>query len=253
MTKYIHALTALEYLLDKVGENHWRDWLRQDIDLWKSKSDVSHHLSAYGGMGSFNDVWICVQNRHNVTKEQEPWVNNLFEILKGLCFRLAHEPEKDEVIKDVNSNRYFPIFSAFKNNLSKKGMDNATNQLSITTSQLHGWRCLKCGYGETKSYDIENYLAKVLLPQYLNNAKTEKELKALVDSAFTIEFEGIGETRNQTRQMILNSDIKIVDREGWMRPCPKCGSDNTAVYRWEFSKNNFNASKDNLPLKKNAA
>lgn len=227
MTKYIHALTALEYLLDKAGENHWRDWLRQDIDLWKSKNDVSHHLSAYGGMGSFNDVWICVQNGHNVTKEQEPWVNNLFEILKGLCFRLAHEPEKDEVVK----------------------MDHATNQLSMTTPQLHGWRCLKCGYGETKSYDIENYLAKVLLPQYLSNAKTEKELKSLVDSTFTIEFEEIGEIRNQTRQKILNSDIKIVDREGWMRPCPKCGSDNTAVYRWEFSKNNFNASKDNLPLK----
>jgi hypothetical protein len=253
MTKYIHALTALEYLLDKAGENHWRDWLRQDIDLWKSKKDVSHHLSAYGAMGSINDVWISVQNRHNITKAQEPWVDNLFEILKGLCFRLAHNPEKDEAIKDVNSNRYFPIFSAFKNNLSKKGMDDATSQLSIRTSQLHGWRCLKCGHGETNSYDIDNYLAKALLPNLLNRAKNEKELKMLVDSAFTIEFEGIDEARNQTSQKILNSEIKIVDREGWMRPCPKCGSNNTAVYRWELSKNNFIASKDNLPLKKAAA
>ena len=233
MTQYIHALTALEYLFDKAGENHWRDWLRQDIDLWKSRKDVSHHLSAYGGMGSLNDVWICVQNKHTVTKEQEPWVNNLFEILKRLCFRLAHEPEKDEIVKDVNSNRYFPIVSAFKNNLSKKGIDNETNQLSKTTIQLHGWRCRKCGHEETNSYDIENYLAKMFLPKYLRKAEAETELIALVDSAFTIDFEGIDETRSQLRQTILNSGIKIVDREGWMRPCPKCGSDDTAVCRWK--------------------
>jgi hypothetical protein len=253
MTKFIHALTALEYLLDKAGENRWRDWLRQDIDLWESKKGVSHHLSAYGAMGSINDVWICVQNKHNVTKAQEPWVNNLFEILKGLCFRLAHNPEIDENIKDVDSNRYFPIFSAFKNNFKENEMDDATSQLSIITSQLHGWRCLKCGHAETSSYNIENYLAKALMPNLLNHAKNEKELKALVDSAFTIEFEGVDEARNQTRRMILDSEIKIIDREGWMRPCPKCGSDDTAVYRWELSKNNFNASKDNLPLKKATA
>lgn len=252
MTKYIQALTTLEYLLDKAGENQWRDWLRQDITLWESKKDVQHHLSAYGGMGSFNDVWICVQNRHNVTKAQEPWVNNLFELLKGLCFRLAHDPETDEAIKDDNGNRHFPIFSALENRFSTKEMDNTASQLFMTTSQLHGWRCLRCGHGETNSYDIEDYLAKVFLPKYLSNAQTEQELKALVDSAFTIEFEDIGETRNQLRQMIMNSGIKIVDREGWMRPCPKCGSDDTAVYRWQLSNTVFKASKDNLPIQKAA-
>jgi hypothetical protein len=253
MTTYFQALTALEYLLDKVGEKHWRDWLRQDVDLWQSKKDVSHHLSAYGGMGSFNDIWISVQNGYNVTKVQEPWVNHLFEILKGLCFRLAHNPEKDESVKDVNSNRYFPIFSAFKNKFSYKEMDNATSQFAITTSQLHGWRCLKCGHGETNSYDIENYLAKVFLPKYLSKVENETELIALVDSAFTVEFEGIDEARSQLRQMIFNSGIMIVERESWMRPCPKCGSDGTAVYRWKLSNDIFLASKDNLPLKKNAA
>jgi len=203
-------------------------------------------------MGSLNDVWICVQNRHNVNNAQEPWVNNLFEILKGFCFRLAHDPEKDESVQDVNSHRYFPIFRAFKHGLGKKGLDNAASHLSLTTSPLHGWRCLKCGYGETKSYDIEYYLANMFLPKHLSKSKTEKELKALVDSAFAIKFEGIDETRSQLRQLILDSGIQIVDREGWMRPCPKCGSDDTAVYRWELIDNTFKASKDNLPLKKAA-
>lgn len=253
MTNYFQVLTTLEYLLEKAGEIYWRDWLRQDIDLWRSRKDVAHHLSAYGGMGSFNDIVIGVQNGHNVTKAQEPWVNNLFEVLKGLCFRLAHEPEKDESITVINSERYIPVFGAFKHGLSKEGIESAARQLSIVMSQLHGWRCLKCGYGETSFYDIENYLAMIFLPKYLSAANTEREFKALVDAAFALEFAGVAEARAQLRQMILNSGIQIVEREGWMRPCPKCGSDDTAVYRWELSNDILNASKDNLPLKSAAA
>jgi len=250
MTTYYQALTALEYLLDKVGEKQWRDWLRQDMVLWKSKRDVTHHLSAYGGMGSFNDVWICVQNGHKVTKIQEPWANNLFELLKGLCFQLAYNPDKNETIQDIDNNRYVPIFGAFKHSLDKKGIENAASQLSLATSQLHGWRCLKCGYGETKPGDIEDYLARVLLPKYLSSAKTGAELKTIVDTAFTIKFDGINGLREQLEQMILESKIKIVDRDGWMRPCPKCGKGDTAVYRWEVDRNVFRPSKDNIPLKK---
>jgi hypothetical protein len=248
MTKYIDALTALEYLLDKIGEYHWRDWLRQDIALWESRKDVSHHLSAYGGMGSFNDVLISVQGGYNVTKMQAPWVNNSFEILKGLCFQLAHSPNKDEIIGDVNSNRFFPILRAFRNSSGGPAADEMIRQLAMTTSQLHGWRCLKCGYGETDAYEVEDYLAKSFLPKYLKNAKMEMGLKALVDAAFAIDFEGISETRDRLRQMILSSDIKIIDREDWIRTCPNCGSNNMAVYRWEYKRNIFKASRDNLPL-----
>jgi hypothetical protein len=250
MTTYFQVLTALEHLLDKAGEKQWRDWLRQDITLWESKKDVTHHLSAYGGMGSFNDVWICVGNGYKVTKAQEPWVNNLFEMLKGLCFQLAHNPDKREAIQDINSNSYAPIFKGFVHSLDKSGIDKEASQFSQIMSKLHGWRCLKCGHSETKTYDIENYLARIFLPKYINNAKTEKELKSIVDSAFAIDFDGISQARSQLKQMILGSNIEIVDREGWMRPCKICGSDNTAVYRWELRNNIFYPSKDNVSLEK---
>jgi hypothetical protein len=249
MTTYFQVLTTLEYLLDKVGEKHWRDWLRLDVALWQSRKDVSHHLLAYGGMGSFNDVWISVQNGYNVTKMQEPWVNSLLDILKGLCFQLAHNPEIDEIIKDVNRDRYLPIVSAFKNNFDKKEMVNASHDLAMTISQLHGWRCLQCGHAETKPYEIEDFLANIFLPHYLGQTQTGTELLALVDSAFTFEFEGIDEARSQLRQTILNSGITIVERDGWMRPCPKCDSCDTVVYRWYLGNDIFVASKDNLPLK----
>ena len=250
MTRYIQVLMALESLLDKVGERQWRDWLRQDIELWGSKEDVSHHLSAYGGMGSFNDVWISVGNGHTVTKAQEPWVNNLFEYLKGLCFRLAHHPSVDESIEDVHGNRYVPSFSAFAHGLDETAVAAEASQLAQIISELNGWRCLKCGHSETKTYDIENYLARIVLPKSLVGVKTDRELGEIVGYAVTIEFPGLDKERDHLRQVVLDSNISIADREGWMRPCPKCGSDDTAVYRWWLNDEIFHPSEGNLPLRK---
>ncbi len=56
MSQYEHSLIAMKRLLDAVGEAHWADWIHADIEHWRSKHSTSHHLSAYGGMGSFTDV-----------------------------------------------------------------------------------------------------------------------------------------------------------------------------------------------------
>ena len=241
MTTYIQALTALQYLFDNVGENHWRDWLRQDIMLWETDQDVSHHLSAYGGMGSINDVWICAENKHRITKIQEPWANHLLDLLKALCHRLAKTPNADQDIMDVIHNRRTSLLNPLK--------ENAAAQISMPGVQLHGWRCLNCGYGEVNTYEIEDYLAKIVLPDQLKNARTEQDLITLVDSALAFEFEDLNTERNQIKKMVADSSINIGDREGWMRPCPNCGGSDTAVYRWELSNNKFRASEDNLPLK----
>lgn len=257
MTTYYQAIKALEYLLDKSGETRWRDWLRQDIFLWETKKDVEHHLSAYGAMGSINDVWISVQNGHSVTKIQEPWVDTLFELMKGLCYRLAENPNKDEFASDIGVGRYLPILKASKNNLDNgREIDNVANQAAEALSALSGWRCLKCGYSETNSYDIDCYLAKIVLPQYLSSAITEAELKGVVDAAFRIDFDMIDSLREQLNQTILDSEIQISQNSGWMRPCPKCGDNDTAVYRWEKvpgTRTTFHPSKGNLPLRKKAA
>ena len=94
MTHYENALIAMERLLTAVGEDHWANWIRKDLRQWKEASDVSHHLSAYGGMGSFNDVGICGGNQHAITDAQEPWANTLFEWLKAVCHYLARRPRE---------------------------------------------------------------------------------------------------------------------------------------------------------------
>jgi hypothetical protein len=226
MTNYLQALTALEYLLGKAGESHWRDWLRQDIALWQSEKDVSHHLSAYGAMGSLNDVWISAEDGY-ISHAQEPWVNNLFDLLKGLCHRLASTPDEDQALGDPSISREYPI-------------------------QLHGWRCLQCAHAETRPHDIDDYLAKEILPNLASRPKSEQDWRMLVDAAFTGLLDGLAAARGELTQTILKSGIKIADREGWMRPCPSCGSDNTAVYRWELAGTVFQASTDNLSLQKRA-
>ena len=88
MTQYEHSLLAMKRLLDAVHETHWAQWIATDIEQWRAADDTSHHLSAYGGMGSFNDVIICRANQHSVSEVTEAWANTLFEWLKSVCYFL---------------------------------------------------------------------------------------------------------------------------------------------------------------------
>lgn len=58
MSQFAQALEATRSLLAAVGEDHWAEWLATDLAEWRASRRLSHHLSAYGGMGSFTDVLI---------------------------------------------------------------------------------------------------------------------------------------------------------------------------------------------------
>ena len=55
---YTEALTCLRSILlaDHPEFQNWIDWLERDIQDWTQRREVAHHLRAYGGMGSFNDL-----------------------------------------------------------------------------------------------------------------------------------------------------------------------------------------------------
>lgn len=138
MKQYENALHAMGQLLAAVGEKHWSAWIRDDLERWSSRAEVDHHLSAYGGMGSFNDLIICPENGHIVTKVQEPWANETFEWLKSLCFQFARDPSKDWNLDDLRRKvgRYDAAIAAFV------GGDTAPASmrgLSKALPQLHGW------------------------------------------------------------------------------------------------------------------
>src|SRR5262245_59574449 len=154
MGHYQHCLEAMIRLLEAVGETQWSTWLREDVRLWQASSDTRHHLAAYGGMGSFNDVCICRQNQDRVTEQQEPWANVLFEWLKTLCYFLARNPQEEvtaaRLLKAVG--RHDAALAAFVGGdrapVSMRGRVNGEQK-------LQGWRCLDCGHGEVATQDIE--------------------------------------------------------------------------------------------------
>lgn len=78
-----YALGALKYLLEKAGETHWTKQVKKSLVVYRQRRDANHHLLAYGGMGSLNDVFLCERAGHNLTREQEPYVNVLFDWLKN--------------------------------------------------------------------------------------------------------------------------------------------------------------------------
>ena len=55
---YTEALSCLRLILlaDHPEFENWIDWLERDIEDWTQRREVAHHLRAYGGMGSFNDL-----------------------------------------------------------------------------------------------------------------------------------------------------------------------------------------------------
>ena len=76
---YTEALICLRSILlaDHPEFQNWIGWLERDIQDWNQRREVTHHLRAYGGMGSFNDL-PSMHGNHDY----------IFDFLKSvLCLR----------------------------------------------------------------------------------------------------------------------------------------------------------------------
>ncbi len=253
MATYPEALKAMWLLLDMAGEQYWRDWIQEDIQSWEAHRDVKYHLSAYGGMGSFNDVVITGRRGHNVSDMQEAWVNALFDILKSMCYLLAHDPFTDKSISELPSrgNRYLPIMEGFKHDPADISRARyLSNKTEDEDTLLHGWRCLHCGYAETTPYNVESFLAARVLPSFMLVKANGLDLEDIVTATFSLSFPELDTQRRQVVEGVSRSGIVLKERNGWMQPCPNCGSEHTVVYRWNLIRSDpvsFLPAKDTLP------
>ena len=86
---YTEALTCLRSILlaDHPEFQNWIDWLERDIEDWTQRREVAHHLRAYGGMGSFNDL-PSMRGNHDY----------IFGFLKSVCYAFGHLYGKQEGI-----------------------------------------------------------------------------------------------------------------------------------------------------------
>ena len=106
---YTEALTCLRsiVLADHPEFQNWIDWLERDIQDWNQRREVTHHLRAYGGMGSFNDL-PSMRGNHDY----------IFDFLKSVCYAFGHlygkregiSPEvlMAECLHDVGQAAYHP-------------------------------------------------------------------------------------------------------------------------------------------------
>lgn len=267
MTHYEHSLRAMEYLLTTVGEEHWAKCVRVDIEKWTTAGDTSHHSSAYGGMGSFNDIMICRANQHKVTEAQEPWASELFEWLKAVCYYLAKHPKKRITAESLKKavDRHDSVLAGFARGafagfvgriLSTFGcrdkVAKAMRGLAGEEQKLHGCRCLRCGYSEISNRNIATFIADDLLPDLVFRACETFALIELVDQILALDIPGLDQTHRQIAAAVKAADIVVNDRDGWMWSCRKCGKDDTAAYRWQLQPEQpprFVPSDDTLPIR----
>jgi len=248
---YLQALTAMENLLSKVGVSHWRDSIRMDIQRWNDFKDAKSHLNSYGGMGSFNDVLICEENGHQVTRIQQPWVNTLFDWLKNLCYQLAKDPRHELSLEAIidETGPSDPCIAAFWSPNEAETKRRQAEHRQKTNNKISGERCLQCGYGEVSAASIDWYLSKEIIPKML---MAEQNLTTAIEKILKVDVPNIQTWRNEISAKLIKSGVAIHLKGRDLRPCPKCGSRDTAVYRWSPTKDGqgYEPSDDNLALRK---
>ena len=243
MDYYKDTLESLHFLLESCDEKHWSNWIARSIDEWEYEKGVAHYKSALGGMGSFNDLVICVENGHNLSKEQEPWANELLTELGNLVYHLI-------ILRQQNT---IPTMDKIKRELKRR-----------KCKQISGVRCLSCGYAVLTQRDVDHYIAPEIVMDSIIDGLENRRLLENVEKCLTLKLETLHISRGRIKEMICRSnDINFVEGADhynyFMRPCDKCESDDTAIYRWnELTKKRllkekegfFKPSWDNLSLRR---
>jgi hypothetical protein len=85
------AAGALGELLRRYGEHHWAEWVIRDRQRIQDGDayGIEHLLSAYGGMGSLNDVVIDPRNGHRIAEQDLSAANERLRQLSSRTYTAA--------------------------------------------------------------------------------------------------------------------------------------------------------------------
>jgi hypothetical protein len=182
------------------GYENWEKWISEDIRLWETEKTTEHHLRAYGGMGSFNDVVIGGQDVNGL------WKSRLFGLFQTLSWSFAN--------KKISN---IPLDEDF---------------YSTNSKELNGWRCRNCGAAKIKTIEIERFISSYLLPKYLVASIKDDVLTQILDLDKIINSSEVKEKRQTIERLVETSDIELTESKEWDWTCPKCQSQETCAYRW---------------------
>ena len=215
------ALTALVRLLEHCGEGRWLLWARRHLEQARVDAVDPTVLDAYGGPGSFNDLTLDPENGHALERMQVPWANRLLAVLGERVYQLAYE-RTDERFEAAWVHPPDP--------------------------PVEGWRCLVCGHGEISDYDLEWWIARIMVPGHVADS-TLADSPDLIATMLSGQVIGATESRADVMARASASGVHVAYRDGVMRPCTACGSGDTAVYRWIFAGGGLHPAEDNVELR----
>ena len=197
------ALAALVRLLEHSGEGRWLLWARRHLEKARAGSIDATVLDAYGGPGSFNDLTLDPENGHALERTQVPWANRLLAVLGERVYQLACE-RTDERFEAAWVHPVDP--------------------------PVEGWRCLICGHGEITDYDLEWWVARILVPAHVADS-TLADGPALIATILSGQLIGAAESRADVMARASASGVHVAYRDDVMRPCTACASGDTVAYR----------------------
>lgn len=114
MDYYLQALQTMHYILNSQNDpnawfENWVKWISKDITDWEFRQNTDHHIRAYGGMGSFNDLPQIRGSNGNYSI--------IFDLLRSFCYRFAHlygkvnkplDELEEEILHDICNADYHP-------------------------------------------------------------------------------------------------------------------------------------------------
>jgi hypothetical protein len=201
MTDYYKtALEVLVKILQEENNDHWAKWIEEDIKLWETNKSVEHHLHAYGGMGSFNDIIIGGNNNDGI------WKGYVFGHLQTLAYSLAKGDSLESIVE---------------------GILNHNNTIEIS-----GWRCRSCGDARMTNRDINLFIANYFISKFFIKYVQQNRLNEVSYIPKLIDSEGVRNKKSQIISLIQSVNIILNLDNNWLWTCPKCGSSEVCVYRW---------------------
>lgn len=201
--------TSLEILVQILKEEKydlWANWMLEDIKLWENTKSVEHHLHAYGGMGSFNDIVIGGNDNEDI------WKSKIFGSVQTLAYSLASGDSLDTILGLIS------------------------NQHRI--NEISGWRCRDCGDARLNDRDINLYIASFFIPKLFVEHIQKGQLKEIAEISKLIHSEEVISKRQFLKVQIEKANIAFSIDNNWLWICPKCGSKEVCVYRWVVLENN---------------
>ena len=216
MDTYRKILLLLKYLLHKSDNANWEEWIDKDIYEWDTSNSTSHHKSAFGGMGSINDLSVGAQGKIGT------WENNMFDFLKNISWTFA-----------AKNKIQFPV---------------------KTSDRIEGTICRDCSCAGISESGIERYLSNRHLPAIIASLLLTDQYSRLTDiEALTNNVE-VAEDRQKILAALTRINIHFTKTDNWWNTCPDCNSTNTCVYVWTIANSgdtlDLIPGKNNLPVKK---